>query len=297
MNTVSPIAAAIFRPRRLALLALGIGAAVLGSYFLPRMPPLDGRPEYRVQTAQIQLVPAPSHPVPMDLIEQVRVQNRLPRDLSLLDPKLSQTLAEAFRKHPWIERVVSVSQSYPSQVQIRLEYRMPVATVQVDGGRVPIDRQGTLLPSDDFSAADVARYPVIRLESGRLMTRAGSRITEPRVADAAALAELLAPRWQAMGFEFIEIPGRPATESDVRYYLQCRSGSRILWGRGPGTSHPGELSAAQKVARLERYLAEFGGFDRPNGPYEIDIRHWQEITRRPQARTQAAVPRKNARTR
>jgi len=34
-----------------------------------------------------------------------------------------------------------------------------------------------------------------------------------------------------------------------------------------------------------KYVTDFGGFDRPHGPYEIDIRHWQEISRKPSSVT------------
>jgi large subunit ribosomal protein L17 len=49
----------------------------------------------------------------------------------------------------------------------------------------------------------------------------------------------------------------------------------------PGSTYPGELDAGQKVGRLDKYLREFGSYQQPQGPYAIDIRHWQEITRKP----------------
>ena len=68
---------------------------------------------------------------------------------------------------------------------------------------------------------------------------------------------------------------------DLQFELLTRNGSRILWGRAPGTNHPGELTVEQKIGRLKKYQSDFGGFDQPHGPYEIDIRHWREISRRP----------------
>jgi hypothetical protein len=55
------------------------------------------------------------------------------------------------------------------------------------------------------------------------------------------------------------------------------------------------LTSSQKLARLEKYVAEFGAFDRPTGPYEIDIRHWQEITRRPLRPVEASTGRNGRR--
>jgi hypothetical protein len=41
------------------------------------------------------------------------------------------------------------------------------------------------------------------------------------------------------------------------------------------------LSTRQKIGRLEEYVTRFGGFNGPQGPYEIDIRHWRDISRTP----------------
>ncbi|MFN9718654.1 MAG: hypothetical protein ACK58L_08180, partial [Planctomycetota bacterium] len=64
-----------------------------------------------------------------------------------------------------------------------------------------------------------------------------------------------------------------------QYELNTIGGSQILWGRGPGSRHPGELSVAQKVDRLDRFYRDYGSFDDDHGPYVIDIRPWQGIER------------------
>lgn len=291
------LAARIFRPVRLAKLACLIGLSVFVPYLIPHIPNLSSRAEYRIDTSKIQIKPAIERPVPIDLIEQVRRQNELPHELSLLDPKLCKTLGDAFANHPWVARVISVRQSFPAEVVVELEFRKPVAMVQVKGGRIPIDAFGFVLPSEDFTVADVARFPTIRMAGGGNLSREGGRINQPGLIGAGRIAELLAPSWAHLELEAIELPraSAAAEASDLQIQLQSRSGSTIIWGRAPGTNHPGELTPAQKVARLDKYLAEYGGFDRPNGPYEIDIRHWQEITRRPVGKAQAS--RKSSRVR
>ena len=89
----------------------------------------------------------------------------------------------------------------------------------------------------------------------------------------------------------------PSTDpTDILLELTGIGGSRIVWGRAPGSDHPGELEPTQKIRRLEKYLADYGDYGQPHGPYEIDIRHWQEITRRPLATPQAqAKPSKTQR--
>ena len=298
-GTLHPLADKFFRPVRLAKFACLIGLAVFLPYLIQRLPILKTRPEYRLETRKIRVLPVSERPVPADLLEQIRRQNQLPRELSLLDPKLCKTLAAAFARHPWVSRVISVKQSFPADIVVELEFRRPVAMVQVKGGRIPIDGVGNVLPSEDFAVADVSRYPTIRLSGAGNLTRNGGRVTEPGLIGAARVAELLAPKWSHLDLEAIELPrirNSNVDPADIVLQLQAKSGSTIIWGRAPGTDHPGELTAAQKVARLEKYVTEFGGFDRPSGPYEIDIRHWQEITRRPAAKTQASS-RRESRTR
>jgi hypothetical protein len=110
------------------------------------------------------------------------------------------------------------------------------------------------------------------------------------VAGAARLAEhLMRPHdrerthWEFFRFATVEAPDREQAEEtldDLTFVLTTAEGSHVVWGRAPGTGHPGELSAEQKIGRLKQYLADYGGFTHPNGALEIDIRHWQEITQR-----------------
>ena len=277
---------AIFRPARLAKLALIVGAVTLLPYLIQRLPSLASRSEYRLATKQIRLVPAPESPVPGNLLDQVREQGDLPRELSLLDEKLAAKLADAFAAHPWIAEVVSVRKSYPATVMVEVKYREPVGMVQVKGGRFPIDPSGVVLPPGDFTAADLKRYPTIQGLVPSSSIRPGTVWNDPSLMAAARLAELLAARWSELHLEAIVVPSRTGAANDsskIVLELRASGGSKIIWGRAPGTEHPGELTTAQKIGRLEKYLTEFGGFDRPNGPYEIDIRHWQEISRRPLA--------------
>ena len=65
------------------------------------------------------------------------------------------------------------------------------------------------------------------------------------------------------------------------YELRTVGGSHIIWGRAPDSDHPGELTYQQKIGRLEDYATRNGGFSDEHGPYEIDIRHWHEISRQP----------------
>ena len=148
------------------------------------------------------------------------------------------------------------------------------------------------MPVLPFSRADFGRYPIIRGVSSLPEGPAGSVWGDAMVVGAARLAEHLMRsydrdrcHWEAFGLMAVNCPDEPETDGetevdDINFSLTTTQGSEILWGRAPGTGHPGELSAEQKIGRLRQYLDDYGSFVHPSGPLEIDIRHWQEITQR-----------------
>lgn len=271
----------IFRPRVLIAAAVVALLPVLGPWVLDQLPELEQRSEYQLPFAQIQLEPPAPAPLPTDFLEQVRHRGEFPKELSLLDDELPARLATAFGSHPWVAEVVSVRNVYPALVTVELNYRRPVALVQVADGFYAVDHQGVLLPPSDFDASDLQRYITITGVQSTPRGAAGRKWGDPAVEAAAQLADFMGLRWKTLDLAAIAVPATGAAATDPILEFTTTGGSRILWGRAPGSKHPGELTADQKLGRLEKYLAEFGGFDRPQGPYEIDIRHWQEISRKP----------------
>ncbi|HUG92576.1 MAG TPA: hypothetical protein VML55_17180 [Planctomycetaceae bacterium] len=234
--------------------------------------------------------------MPVDFVQQAAARAGLPDRMSLVDDGLVATLHAAFARHPWVEDVVQVRKTPAGNVHVDLEYRRPVAVVRVPDGLYPVDRQGTLLPPEDFSVAEAQRLPAVDGIRSVPHGAAGSDWGDVSVVAAARLAEALlqtddsgSSHWDRWNAAAIVVPPRTKAEitlDDLSFELRTAGGSRILWGRPPGTQHPGELAVDQKIGRLEKYLADFGSFDRPHGPYEIDIRHWREISRRPLAVSQ-----------
>lgn len=282
-SAAARVARQFYRPLTLATAAL----VVLTGLFLPRLKPylpdLSGRSEYLLPANEIEIT-QPPHWVPRNLVSQVVENANLPEKLALLDDALVQDVAEAFRLNPWVEEVVSVTKSYPAKVVVVLNYRRPIAMVEVKQGQFPIDSHGVLLPPHDFSVSDTRTYPLITGVASTPQGPSGTEWGDKVVEDAAALAAELGPQWKKLGLAAIVCPA--ASEGHARidegvFVLLARGGSRVLWGHAPGTDHPGELSTKQKLGRLEDYIKRFGGFDRPNGPYQIDIRHWRDISRTP----------------
>lgn len=279
-----PLLYRVFQPGTLMLLACAAGSAVLTPWLLRQLPDLKSRPEYRVPFAEIELSPAPSGAVPNDLIRQVQRQREFPEEVSILDRTLAKRLAAAFREHPWIDAVREVRMTNPPRIVINVSYRRPVALISAKTGFYPIDPEGVLLPPTDFTPKDAERYPVVKNIRSIPAGPAGVSWGDPVVFASARLADTLRNDWPELKLTAIIAPKPSKAETDpadLLFDLAAQGGSKIVWGRAPGSGHPGELSAAQKIGRLHKYLREFGGYDQPRGPYEIDIRHWQEITRRP----------------
>jgi hypothetical protein len=279
-----------YAPRTLALTAAIVTTLYFGPGLLRRLPDLTDRPEYLVATEQIQLNQPPRW-IPSSFVAQVAQGGQLPPDLKLLSPTLMEDVRAAFLLHPWVDEVVSITARSPAGLSVRLKYRHPVAMVETAQGLYPIDANSVLLPPDDFSVNDAREFPIVGGVRSTPQGPAGTAWGDPVVLGAARLADALASRWKPLGLERIECPrvtngGSAAPISGEAllpagtYGLVSR-GSLIVWGRATTELVAGELSLEQKLGRLDKYHTDFGGFDKPHGPYLIDIRHWQEISRRP----------------
>lgn len=278
----------LFQPRQLAVAAVLAVGMLLIPVVVRSLPELSGRTEYLVGPEQVSIT-APPRWIPPDLTQQVFERAGLAARESLQDPTLSERMAAAFHTHPWIEKVISVRKSFPTRIVVDLVYREPVAMVRGVDGHYPVDRRGVLLPARDFSDSDVERFPIIEGVASVPMGNLGESWGDPAVTGAAELAAVLnrqSPQgrshWQELELSSILVPRRVAlTENadDLQYELRTAGGSQILWGRGPDSKHPGELTVAQKIQRLTDFREAYHGFDDQHGPWQIDIRPWQGIQR------------------
>ena len=279
----------LFSPLRLCCAAVLALIWLLWPQVEQQLPQLETREEYRVTASQIQITPPPRW-VPEDIVEKVFKRAGFDDSLSLLDPELSEKIALAFYTHPWIERLKHVRKSYPARVQVEVVYREPVATVEViGGGYYPIDRFGHLLPNEDFSPSDIDRYPIIKNVSTPPAGNLGQSWGDPIVIGAAELAAVLTrPNeagqswWNALGLKSILAPSRTSASEgleNIQYRIGTAGGSQVVWGRHPLTSHPGELTVAQKLDRMAEYHFKYDGFDSGPSPFLIDIRDWRVTER------------------
>lgn len=252
------------------------------------LPDLSARPEYQITAAEI-ILQSPPRWVPADIREQVFEKTATSGSLSLLDDTLSERVAAAFHTHPWVLRVIRVRKSWPAKVHVEVEWRRPVAMITGIDGFYPVDENGVLLPSRDFAPADLKRYPIVENVCSVPLGRVGEAWGDPVVNQAAELAAALlesAPEsgswWVRLNLAAIVAPRTNSLTTpvdDLEFELRTAGGSAVIWGRGPGSLHPAELSTSRKLERLAEFTNRFGPLDDAHGPWQLDIRPWQGIRR------------------
>jgi hypothetical protein len=228
--------------------------------------------EYAVTAERIAVTPPPAW-IHTDVKAEVLRSAAIQR-IDLRDRHLVSHLASAFALHPWVAKVARVEKRYPSQVTVELEYRRPVAAVEVadrgEAGLVFIDQDSVILPSADFAPGQGKDY--LRIAAGEEKTASvyGTPWGSPRLAGAARLAALWGQRWQPLGLYRIDAVQTAAGE--LLYELKTRRGVRVVWGTSPlGESSSGP-SAEEKISALEHYVHDKGPLERDGGPSVLDLR-------------------------
>ncbi len=230
---------------------------------------------YLVGLEQVQIVTPQPDWIRTDIRGEVFRNASMGGSLSVMDDQLTERIAGACSLSPWVAKVVRVTKHHPAGVEIELVYRRPVCVVEVPGDLLPVDEHGVLLPcgSRDFSAIEKSRYPRLAGIGTAPAGMVGECWGDARVIGGAEIAAALGEVWYELNLLQI-VPSSPlatGVAEEPTYTLLTRGGTRVLWGRAPGTSAPGELRAAEKVARLQKYVQQHGMLDGVGGPQELDV--------------------------
>lgn len=227
--------------------------------------------DYLVEPDDVEISPLPPW-IHANLRNEVLRDASLDPPLSIMDANLAERVATAFSFHPWVQEVSRVTLHHPARITVELVYRMPVLMVEVEGGLLPVDSRGVLLPSNDFSPVEAARYPRMEGIHSVPLGPVGSSWGDERVSGAAEIAAVLRTCWHPWKLDRI-VPyeiARQGQQREFTYQLYTVQGTRILWGPAPSSNMAGEMPAAEKVALLKEYFNQRGSFD-TDGPQVLDI--------------------------
>jgi hypothetical protein len=267
-------------------LLAGLAIIVLltaGSYFSWKKwgVPVTQRSEYRIAVDSIAVTPQPPW-IPTDVREEAIRDGHL-EQLSIFDKQLTRRLYQAFEMHPWVQRVNRVSKCRSlGKVQIELEYRRPVAWVEVppgvlpnnEVGLLPVDGEGVLLPPKDFVAEQVDDFVRIAVAGLTPCGMPGTTWGDPRVTSAAQIAALITENFQDANLHRILASPRPGDIQDLGppiFEVTTRQGARFVWGSAPGHEQPGEPTAVQKSLRLIQLARSATKADAPE-EWVVDLR-------------------------
>lgn len=228
---------------------------------------LDGA-YYALKSENIHVTPPP-FPLKANIVEEVFEGSGLSR-MSLLDDQTAAVIARAFTSHPWIRQTHRVQKMASGQIMVNVEYRVPVAMVYCEPDRdetsggptkesfLPIDGEGVLLPTKDFSQSDIPEFILIYANNIRASEhrRVGMALGDSQIGEAVMLCRLLAPiRKEAKIASVYVYPARDSGRSKWKLEIATRGGPRIFWGSAPNMENFGEPSASAKAKRLQEIVS------------------------------------------
>lgn len=240
--------------------------------------PVTQQPEFQLTAASIEIPPTPPW-IRADIKSETLRDGSLTH-VSIFDKDLSVRVYRAFEMHPWIEQVNCVRKRPPARVIVDLDYRRPVAWVEVPAGVlpnnevgvVPVDGSGVLLPTVDFTDDQLDDYPKIAIAQLTPYGLAGTPWGDPRVTGCAQIAALLSDDASHLDLHRIiatTVPGH-RNQDTWQVFLTTRRGWRFIWGNLPGQEAAGEATAAQKKLALRQIAALL---EKPGAAQtEIDLR-------------------------
>lgn len=240
---------------------------------------VSARGDYQLDLNEIELPPKPAW-IRADVRAEALRDASLDPPLPLLDAALRERLAKAYGLHPWVSRVEGVQLTYPAHANIKLQYRRPIAMVEVKlseekQGLLPIDAAGTLLPTRDFdNHPELLKYPRLLLNVGSPTAPAGTVWDNPIVLGGAQIIVALEPLWKQGELQQLRWVEDLANVGSItrHYVLETKSGGTLIWGQAPGREHVGELPLADKLAALKRWSEQPGGLSAAVKQNTIDLR-------------------------
>jgi hypothetical protein len=252
-------------------------ATIAGGIYLWRANERDllDRAAFQLTVENLRVTPQPSY-IQADLKKAAFDGSRL-SELNLLDADVVEKVHAAFAVHSWIEKV-SV-QKNRTGVDVDLTYRRPVALVEFgENLLLPVDRAGIVLDGQHFNAASTDQFVRITVDSPQVGSLVhGDVWPDERIVAAAMIADWIKEKAAAWGIvRIVHVPleaGSTEPAGDFEFLsTNGKSGVRIMWGSPPGFERTNEATAQQKLANLEKWIADRGSLADFSSSQTIDLR-------------------------
>jgi hypothetical protein len=215
----------------------------------------------------------PAH-VPSSFLNEVQASAAIGAAIELSDEESLRKIRIAFEMHPWVRRVESFDVSTPGRLRVQLQFRTPVAMVQIDRAMMYIDAEGVRLPTPVPAETLLGLLRIdgtISSPQGEPGQRWGAKAVE----SAAQVAGLVAGDQASLQLVAVEVDLK-SLEPVLR--LRTAGGTRVIWQTLPDADN--SVTAEEKLARLRGYRERNGSLDAPvGGPYLLDVRPPNEIIR------------------
>lgn len=264
--------------RRLIAAAVVLGLIVAGWMYAWRTwgEPGTGGKDFVITAETIHVTPLPEW-IHADVKSEVVKSSSL-SSLPLRDPQLVDKVSRAFAAHCWVAKVTKVSKHYPARLEVDVEYRRPVAMVEVTWQGEPklyfIDAAAVLLPSADFEKEVEQKAPhFLRIFAGDVSPTGrafGTAWGSQRIAGAALVAHAWQDHWQKLGLYRVLVTADP--NAQPLYVLETKAGTRVQWGHAPGGEAKDEQTPREKIVWLEQYVAKHGPLDKSATGSTLDLR-------------------------
>ena len=209
-----------------------------------------------IDPTMIEVTDPPSH-VRSNIVKAVYRDTAM-EGLSILDRQATAKIASAFSMHPWVRKVVGVRKLPGGAIDVRLEYRSPVAMVHVFKPNdpetrsyfFPVDGDGVLLPGNEFAEAETRNFIYIEVPGVYTNNAVGTPFGDQRVEAASRLAAVLSDYREDAQIRSIGVHGDPRQTEVPQMELTMHSGARVTWGSPPGNEAPGEPTVEMKLRSL-----------------------------------------------
>ncbi|MEO8268601.1 MAG: hypothetical protein ABI557_02705 [Aureliella sp.] len=233
---------------------------------------------YSLRLEKLVVTPQPAW-IKTPVAEEVFHNGRLDR-ISLLDPRATAAVAQAFETHHWVKTASRVSKSVGNRVDVDLVYRRPAAMVLYEKHNsdsdpndvklffYPIDEEGTVLPATDFSSDDVWNYFMIFARDARPAGEVGMPYGDVRITEALRLCEFLQTQRDAYQLQEVTVQHDDLASGTSPWSLTIDTRDRtrkIIWGHAPHAEGTGELPADEKLRRMVAWLKQ----PLPTSPGEV----------------------------